>query len=285
MRWLLLDAGNTTLKWEALDAAATLWPGDAAPGPSAARWNGAVPVGSSGLEREVALACNGKPGTGGSPMPLAVFGCAVTSPARIQAIELALRAAGAPAVRWLAPGAQFAHDGIRLNSRYSDPERLGADRWHALIGARARFPRGAIIVISAGTATTVDSLAADGSFLGGVIAPGMEMMRRSLAAGTAQLPLAAGEYVAHPDNTDDAIHTGVLEAQMGLIERRMRRLRETVGGGIHVLVSGGSAEPLVRLLGAQADPAQLAFEPDVVLRGLWHAARASAVTDLLKPAQ
>jgi type III pantothenate kinase len=280
MSWLLLDAGNTTLKWEALDEADASWPGDADPGPQAARRNGTVPVGSSpGLESELRRACSS------GATPAAVFGCAVTSAERIAAIGKALQAAGAPAVRWLGASAEFEHDGVRVGNRYDDPQRLGADRWHALIGARARFARGPVLLICAGTATTVDSLAGDGSFLGGVIAPGVEMMRRSLAEGTAQLPLAAGAYAAHPGSTPDAIQTGVLDAQMGLVERRMRRLREAVGGGIQVLVSGGSAQPLLRLLSAQIDPAQLAFEPDIVLRGLWHAARRCAAQDLLKPAQ
>jgi hypothetical protein len=67
----------------------------------------------------------------------------------------------------------------------------------------------------AGTATTIDTLDADGNFLGGVIMPGVGLMLRSLAHGTAALPCAESEYAANPRCTDDAIVSGVIEAQAG----------------------------------------------------------------------
>jgi type III pantothenate kinase len=212
-----------------------------------------------------------------------VLGCAVTSDERIRAIEAAIRAVNAPAVRWLKAAPRFEHDGIAVHNGYADAERLGADRWHALIGARSRFPRGTLAVIGAGTATTVDGLAADGRFLGGVIAPGCDMMRTSLARGTARLPLAEGEYVAHPNNTEDAIVTGVFDAQLGLIERRVRRIREAAGGAVQVVLCGGKALQLFSLLQSQSGFGRLAHEPDLVLRGLWHHARALATEALTLP--
>jgi len=282
MKWLLLDAGNSALKWEALDASAVSWPGDAGAEVPAARSQGCIVFGSPAFASELSAACvGGEPG--GNPGLTAVFGCSVTSAANVRAIETALLAAGAPAVHWLAAASRFEHDGILVHNRYAEPGQLGADRWNALIGARARFPRGPVVVISAGTATTVDALAPDGRFLGGVIAPGVEMMRRSLAGGTAQLPLAQGAYVAHPDNTQDAICTGVLEAQLGLVERRLRRMRETAGSSVQVVFSGGKARSMFDLLQAHLDPARSALEPDLVLRGLWHHARAVAAAELLHP--
>ncbi len=80
-----------------------------------------------------------------------------------------------------------------VTNLYENPVRLGVDRWCALIGARA-ITTAPCVVVMAGTATTVDTLDGDGRFLGGLILPGLELMRRSLARDTAALPLAAGKY-------------------------------------------------------------------------------------------
>ena len=75
----------------------------------------------------------------------------------------------------------------------------------------------------AGTATTIDSLDAAGTFLGGMILPGLDLMRRALARDTAGLAYADGQYAAQPRCTDDAIVTGCIEAQAGAIERAWTR--------------------------------------------------------------
>jgi type III pantothenate kinase len=143
---------------------------------------------------------------------------------------------------WMELRAEFRRCGV--TNLYRQPEKLGVDRWCALIGARALVPSAAIVVM-AGTATTIDTLDADGAFLGGMILPGMELMRRALATDTAALPFAAGEYTATPRCTDDAIVTGVVEAQVGAIERAWRRL-----GSVdkQCLLSGGNAPTLIRHL-------------------------------------
>lgn len=120
---------------------------------------------------------------------------------------------------------------------YRFPEKLGVDRWCALIGARS-LSRSPTLVVMAGTATTIDTLAGDGRFLGGLILPGVQLMRQSLGKGTAGLPIAAGEYHAYPQGTEDAIHSGVIEAQAGAIERAWARL---AGGERSCLLAGGNA--------------------------------------------
>ncbi len=137
------------------------------------------------------------------------------------------------------PGAAGVSNGYRV------PEQLGVDRWCALIGAWALEQR-ACLVVTAGTATTVDSLDASGRFLGGLILPGVDLMKGALAKGTAGLPWAQGQHVPFPNATDDAITTGCLEAQAGAIERAFARLP----GAECCLLSGGAApllEPLLRL--------------------------------------
>ncbi len=131
-----------------------------------------------------------------------------------------------------------------VTNLYKYPERLGVDRWCALLGARALVGT-ATVVVMAGTATTVDTLDADGNFLGGIIMPGVGLMLRSLAHGTAALPFAEGEYATYPRGTDDAIVTGVIEAQTGAIERIFSRLADPAAD---CLLSGGYAEQLARHL-------------------------------------
>jgi type III pantothenate kinase len=131
-----------------------------------------------------------------------------------------------------------------VSNHYRHPERLGVDRWCALIGARA-LQSGPAVVVMAGTATTIDTLDADGRFLGGDIVPGIGLMLRSLAQGTAGLPFADGHYAPHPRCTDDAIVSGVLEAQAGAIERVFARLAAVEGC---CLLSGGYAEQIAAVL-------------------------------------
>ena len=82
-----------------------------------------------------------------------------------------------------------------VTNGYAQPQRLGVDRWCALIGARSLVDSAAVVVM-AGTATTIDSLDAAGHFLGGLILPGVDLMLRSLARETAGLPFAAGQHQA-----------------------------------------------------------------------------------------
>lgn len=130
-----------------------------------------------------------------------------------------------------------------VTNLYQNPAQLGVDRWCALIGARS-LGQSARLVVMAGTATTIDSLDADGNFLGGLILPGSELMRRALAKDTAALPFAEGNYRVHPRCTDDAIVSGCIEAQAGAVERAFARLEGPAG----CLVSGGNAEVLGRYL-------------------------------------
>lgn len=148
-----------------------------------------------------------------------------------------------------------------LRNGYANPAQLGADRWAALVGAWRELGR-ACLVVSAGTATTVDFIDADARFAGGCILPGLDMMRASLAGGTANLPLAEGAYVAHPDNTLDAIASGCLNAQLGAIDR-MR-----MPANLPLVLTGGAADALTPLL-----PGEVLLRPWLVLDGLLQLAR------------
>jgi type III pantothenate kinase len=153
-----------------------------------------------------------------------------------------------------------------VTNLYDKPERLGVDRWCALIGAWRMQPAPAVVVM-AGTATTIDTLDEKGHFRGGLILPGMGMMLDSLASGTAALPYADGQYLAYPRATADAIVTGVIDAQIGAIERVYARLGQA---GACCVMSGGYAERLATHLALPHRVAQ-----NLPLEGLLQMALAS----------
>jgi type III pantothenate kinase len=206
---LLIDAGNTRIKWAWVDKETWLQ-------------GGALPVERAGeLAQQFA----------GLQEVRQVWVSNVAG----EEVEQQLRAACAPArPRFIA--AQEAQCGVR--NGYPSPAQLGSDRWAALIAAW-HLVRGACLVVNSGTATTVDALSARGEFIGGLILPGVELMQRSLGGATARLPVApAGAYAPFPLNTADAIYSGALQASCGAIERQHALLNDS---GAPVVLSGGAA--------------------------------------------
>lgn len=149
-----------------------------------------------------------------------------------------------------------------VRNAYADPSQLGVDRWAAALAAWGRV-QGPCLVVSAGTATTIDLIEADvaggGCFAGGCILPGFDMMRRALAGGTARLPLVDGAWQIRPDRTQDAIFSGCLNAQLGAIER----MRSQLPADAPVLLAGGAAPALRAHIAAP-----VIETPDLVLEGL-----------------
>lgn len=263
MRWLLIDTGNSRVKWSCI-----------APENDVRSCLGAQPLGPA-LSSELCRAWRDAE-LPASSMPAvdAVFGCSVASAETMRAIESAVAEVYGSTVEWLGAQPAFETNGLRLRNGYRNTAQLGTDRWHALIAARAAYPARTLVVVGAGTATTVDCVLADGRFVGGVIAPGARLMFEGLARGTAQLPHAVGKLVAHPDNTDDAIASGVLGALLGLIERRVKAMLETEGG-LELVLGGGFADDLLPHL--ELDPmVPVHVEHNLVLRGVQIRARARA---------
>jgi type III pantothenate kinase len=127
-----------------------------------------------------------------------------------------------------------------VRNGYRQPDRLGSDRWAALVAAWQQL-RGACLVVNCGTATTVDALSAQGEFLGGLILPGVSLMQHSLATNTAQLAEERGELRDFPCNTADAIHSGMVRATVGAIGHQFALLRAREGA-VRCLLGGGAAE-------------------------------------------
>ena len=146
-------------------------------------------------------------------------------------------------------------------------------------------PGESLIIVSAGTATTVDCVRAEppaaAVFLGGGIAPGFELMRLALARGTARLPLVEEDAATvaplpYPATTEAAIAAGVFFAQLGLVERVVREfsaeLRHAQRQPPRLLLTGGRGRallgPLTRSLLPVAAVSALSLESDLILRGV-----------------
>ncbi|MBK7023219.1 MAG: type III pantothenate kinase [Sulfuritalea sp.] len=185
--------------------------------------------------------------------PTRIVACNVAGQAVRQRIEALAGKLGLP-LTWLCSTAAA----CGVTNSYDTPEQLGADRWAALIGARA-LHGGACVVAVAGTATTIDALDASGRFRGGLILPGLALMRAALAGNTADLPHASGSFRSLPTNTDDAIASGALHATLGAIAR----MRATLGADVACLLSGGAAAELAPHL----EPPQRPID-NLVLEGL-----------------
>lgn len=215
MSLLCVDCGNTRLKWGLREA--EQW-----------RAQGALPVAQA---QALAL-----PET-----PTRVVACNVAGGAVHDTVERLAQGWAVP-LHWIT--AQASQCGVK--NGYAHPQQLGADRWAALIGAW-QLQRGACLVISAGTATTVDVLDETGHFRGGLILPGLALMQSALATRTAGLPVAQGHYCEVPRNTDDAIASGCLHATLGAIERMFRVLANAQACCVLTGGAAGQLEPLLTL--------------------------------------
>ena len=152
--------------------------------------------------------------------------------------------------------------GIRIN--IDRPEQVGADRLVNAVAAHARYGQ-SLIVVDFGTATSFDIIAADGSYEGGVIAPGINLSVEALFLAAAKLPRIA---IRKPDRvigkaTISAMESGVFWGYVGLIEGIVKRIRGEVGAPMKVIATGGLA-PLFEAETNCIDET----DPDLTLRGL-----------------
>ncbi len=158
-----------------------------------------------------------------------------------------------------------------IRNSYVEPERMGADRWVAMIAARALLGPCTCYVVDCGTAVTVDALAANGQHLGGVIVPGMRLMREALYRETRRIPPETGEARLFGQSTRDCVWGGALYAVASAIDGITDRMIASHGPGVRLLTGGGADVVLPWLQG------QYRLEPDLIFSGL----RAIAQADTL----
>jgi type III pantothenate kinase len=160
-----------------------------------------------------------------------------------------------------------------LPSEYQSIEKLGADRRSLLLGAQALLPNRNILIVCSGTATTYDLLSNDKKHLGGWIIPGIDLMKTSLAEGTARLPLPANSSELMPlkfgTNTEQAILNGILASQIGAIEIAKKSAHQLNIKLDAILIDGGNADLLINCYSGEE---QMISCPHLVLKGLlvWH---------------
>lgn len=239
---LLLDLGNTCLKWAVNETCHEVGVGHELP------WSGTVAddlaTQWAGLER-----------------PTAIVAASVTTPERASAVAgVALACFGLP-IDWVATPRSAAG----VTPAYADVASMGVDRFLGMVAAR-QDGLAPCVLVSCGTTLVLDALAADGRHLGGLIAPGPRLMQDAVLTGTAQVqPEVAGDVVDTATKTADAVTSGGWHACAALVERFCARTRGRLGGQPAVLLSGGDAHQLQPML----EPAVTLY-PNAVLRGLAH---------------
>jgi type III pantothenate kinase len=150
-----------------------------------------------------------------------------------------------------------------VRNAYAEPEKLGVDRFLSLIAVHAQG-RGAAVIVSCGTALTLDALREDGRHLGGLIAPSPALMQQALRAGAARLgDIGDAAVVEIADNTDAAVASGTWLSAAALTERFVAKAAGQLGAAPRLIVTGGGADKLAALLDHCHE-----IEPDLVLRGL-----------------
>ena len=208
---LLLDIGNTAIKWRAENQGGRLSRDEAMPLPD--------------LDES----------------PDAVWVASVADAGFEQAL------AHAVVERWQVQPwfARSGSDACGVSNSYEEPGRMGVDRWLAMIAAFAEV-RGACCVVDAGSALTIDFLDISGCHRGGYILPGLAMMERALLGDTARVRFgeSARDEMSPGTSTESAVFNGLQLAQVGAVATALDRFGE--GGAI--VFTGGDGEVAQRLL-------------------------------------
>lgn len=144
------------------------------------------------------------------------------------------------------------------------PEQIGHDRLANVVALKQRYGAPSI-AIDFGTAVTFSVISAEGNFVGGVIAPGMDCMTEYLSTKTAQLPQVKPEEYASAigKNTMEALRIGAVAGQRGMVREILREMVLEIGGEITVIATGGGAT-----FAAQGLPEISAVDLDLTMEGL-----------------
>jgi type III pantothenate kinase len=251
---LLVDAGNTRLKWGLLgdrgiqNSQAITWQADRLSQQLQDHWQA---MGQASLQRIVLSNVAGK------QMMDAILAWAEEQaghsgkPLKVEVVQAQASAYG-------------------VINGYTEPVRLGVDRWLGLVAARAQVA-GASCIIDCGTALTVDVLSTEGRHLGGIIAPGIALMKHSLRHNTADLAAAGNAVTADGlgRDTPSAIQAGVMAAVSGAVLQVIHVAEAKLASSPTLVLSGGDAPLLLPVLrDALAPEYEIRHEADWVLQGL-----------------
>jgi type III pantothenate kinase len=153
-----------------------------------------------------------------------------------------------------------------ITNAYPEPANLGVDRWLAMIGAHSLY-REPLCIVGVGTAATIDGIDANGQHLGGLIIPGPDLMVDSLLRNTSEIARRAQrgsiDTGLFANNTLGAIHQGSAHAVAALVDRAVESMQARLNVGPKLILMGGASAQVAALVRAQ----HLVL-PDLVLRGL-----------------
>lgn len=166
-----------------------------------------------------------------------------------------------------------------VTNAYEQPETLGVDRWLAIVAGR-QHARKVTCVIDCGTAITVDIVTEKGQHQGGLIVPGLSLMKKMLTDNTDALSNVTqeSEFNLLATNTHSAIQAGTLYMVTATLENLINDLQQNFTDEVRFLITGGDAEELIPLM-----PQPLIHEPDLVLKGLAQYARQNNQRNKNKP--
>lgn len=250
---LLIDAGNTFVKWRLTGDAPELLEGRF-PTP---RFGLSAAIDES-LDKEWAELM----------VPGRVLVASVAGSAFDGALRDWVRSRWELDVEFLVPRRK----GFGVTNGYRKPDQLGADRWAALVASHERAS-GPVCIVDVGSALTFDLMDDRGTHQGGLILPGLAMMRRSLAVDTARIAESEAEAEAEEQallarDTHAAVTAGTLYGTIAVIDRVCADLSAEVGGNLQCYITGGDAPTVVPLL---ATPVE--HVPNLILDGLERIAR------------
>lgn len=165
----------------------------------------------------------------------------------------------------------------KVSTSYLSPAQLGSDRRAMIIAAQNIFPQKNTLIVSAGTATTLDMITAQAHHLGGWILPGVSLMKDSLMHGTGRLAMNSSVIEnAYPIeigiDTQSSINQGVLASQLGAIEvAKHYAERKNIQLDL-ILLSGGNGKQLLNHQDHSNQSIKSHYEDNLVLKGLmvWH---------------
>lgn len=155
----------------------------------------------------------------------------------------------------------------RLINGYVNPERLGVDRWLAMIAATDAGNIGVpVCVIDCGSALTIDVVNSDGGHLGGMIVPGLSMMRNALVKGASGIRLKdelPADVSLLARDTEGAVTGGTLYAAVSMLDRICSDIVTSLGCRTQFIITGGDAPMLIPLLDNEFE-----YDANLVLNGL-----------------
>lgn len=242
-RFLLLDGGNSQLKWAWVENGTFSEVGRAP-------YRDLTQLGEEWLQF--------------ADDDVKIVGCAVCGSVKKAMVEEQLT----HPVEWLSSMPQA----LGIRNHYRRPEEHGSDRWFNALGSR-RFTQNACVVVSCGTAVTTDALTEDNHYLGGTIMPGFHLMKEAMALKTANLNRPIGKVYPFPTTTPNAIASGMMDAVCGALMMMHGRLKDKTGGGkpVDIIITGGGAARVVQALPeAFVHDNQVKIVDNLVIHGLLH---------------